>query len=560
MIRTRIAHSSNAPYPPPSVATLRIATAGSVDDGKSTLIGRLAARHQDGVRRSARRGREGQPALRRRRAQPRAADRRPACRARAGHHHRRRPSLLRHAAAQLHRRRHARPRAVHAQHGHRGIDRRCRHRARRRPPRRGRADPPARVHRLAARRARPSRSPSTRWTSSIGTRASSTPSPRISPGTSRRCRRRCRSSPSRSARCTATTSSTRRREHRRGTTARRCSSWLETFDASGGVERGARLDVQRVIRPQGSDFRGFAGPARGWQSCARRRGHRDAERAHQHRVGHPAVRSRRSSSLRPARRSPCRWTTTSTSPAATSWSSASSRRTETVSGHVCWMIDQPLRAGSALLVQARHARRPRRRRRRGVPPRPAHARADCRRSEIELNDLAMVRLSLSEPIVAVAVRDQSRGWSADPRRRSDQHHRRRDDDHGGCMISSASALVRATRSCLTVRGLRRLQEADVVVHDALVGTGVLALASADAEMIDVGKRPGAPVPQELINELLMQLGRERPQHRPPEGRRPVRVRTRRRRSSCAGPRQVSTSRSCRVSRRSSLRRPPPAFR
>ena len=29
---------------------------------------------------------------------------------------------------------------------------------------------------------------------------------------------------------------------------------------------------------------------------------------------------------------------------------------------------------------------------------------------------------------------------------------------------------------LTVRGLRRLQDADVVVHDALVGTGVLALA------------------------------------------------------------------------------------
>jgi uroporphyrin-III C-methyltransferase len=60
---------------------------------------------------------------------------------------------------------------------------------------------------------------------------------------------------------------------------------------------------------------------------------------------------------------------------------------------------------------------------------------------------------------------------------------------------------------LTVRGLRRLQEADVVVHDALVSTGVLALARPGAELIDVGKRPGAPVPQELINELLVQLGR-----------------------------------------------------
>jgi uroporphyrin-III C-methyltransferase len=58
---------------------------------------------------------------------------------------------------------------------------------------------------------------------------------------------------------------------------------------------------------------------------------------------------------------------------------------------------------------------------------------------------------------------------------------------------------------LTIRGLKRLQEADVVVHDALVGTGVLALARPDAELIDVGKRPGAPVPQELINELLVHL-------------------------------------------------------
>ena len=61
---------------------------------------------------------------------------------------------------------------------------------------------------------------------------------------------------------------------------------------------------------------------------------------------------------------------------------------------------------------------------------------------------------------------------------------------------------------LTIRGLRRLQAADVVVHDALVGTGVLALARPGAELIDVGKRPGAPVPQELINELLVQLARD----------------------------------------------------
>jgi uroporphyrin-III C-methyltransferase len=59
---------------------------------------------------------------------------------------------------------------------------------------------------------------------------------------------------------------------------------------------------------------------------------------------------------------------------------------------------------------------------------------------------------------------------------------------------------------LTVRGLRRLQDADVVVHDALVGTGVLDLVRPDAELIDVGKRAGQPVPQDLINALLVQLG------------------------------------------------------
>ena len=58
---------------------------------------------------------------------------------------------------------------------------------------------------------------------------------------------------------------------------------------------------------------------------------------------------------------------------------------------------------------------------------------------------------------------------------------------------------------LTVRAARLLGAADVVVHDALVGTGVLALAAIDAELIDVGKRPGRPTPQELINTLLVHL-------------------------------------------------------
>ncbi|HMK12654.1 MAG TPA: uroporphyrinogen-III C-methyltransferase [Acidimicrobiales bacterium] len=58
---------------------------------------------------------------------------------------------------------------------------------------------------------------------------------------------------------------------------------------------------------------------------------------------------------------------------------------------------------------------------------------------------------------------------------------------------------------LTLRAARLLSAADVVVHDALADTQVLDLVPDDVERIDVGKRPGRPVPQELINDLLIQL-------------------------------------------------------
>ncbi len=61
---------------------------------------------------------------------------------------------------------------------------------------------------------------------------------------------------------------------------------------------------------------------------------------------------------------------------------------------------------------------------------------------------------------------------------------------------------------LTVRAARFLADADVVVYDALVGDGVLALARAGAELIDVGKRPGQGVAQDLINVLLVRLARD----------------------------------------------------
>ena len=61
---------------------------------------------------------------------------------------------------------------------------------------------------------------------------------------------------------------------------------------------------------------------------------------------------------------------------------------------------------------------------------------------------------------------------------------------------------------LTLKAARLLASADVVVHDALADPSLLDLAPAGAERIDVGKRPGAPVAQEMINQLLIRLGGE----------------------------------------------------
>ena len=62
---------------------------------------------------------------------------------------------------------------------------------------------------------------------------------------------------------------------------------------------------------------------------------------------------------------------------------------------------------------------------------------------------------------------------------------------------------------LTVKALRLLQGADVVVHDRLTPPEILALARPDARMIDVGKRKSRhTLPQDDINSLLVALARE----------------------------------------------------
>ncbi len=61
---------------------------------------------------------------------------------------------------------------------------------------------------------------------------------------------------------------------------------------------------------------------------------------------------------------------------------------------------------------------------------------------------------------------------------------------------------------ITVAGLQRLKEADVIVYDRLVAPALLDEASAEAERIFVGKVAGESHDQEAINRLLVEKARE----------------------------------------------------
>ena len=64
---------------------------------------------------------------------------------------------------------------------------------------------------------------------------------------------------------------------------------------------------------------------------------------------------------------------------------------------------------------------------------------------------------------------------------------------------------------LTLRALKMIQSADVVVYDRLVSDDIMALCTEGVELIPVGKCPrNHPVPQDRINEILFeqaQMGR-----------------------------------------------------
>ena len=101
---------------------------------------------------------------------------------------------------------------------------------------------------------------------------------------------------------------------------------------------------------------------------------------------------------------------------------------------------------------------------------------------------------------------------------------------------------------LTRRAEALLGAADVVLHDWLVGDGVLALARPGARLIDVGKAKGRGSCQRHIEQLMVAHHGE--------GARVVRLKggdpsssVGARKRSTPPPRQASTSRSCPASRR-----------
>src|SRR5262245_10687149 len=61
---------------------------------------------------------------------------------------------------------------------------------------------------------------------------------------------------------------------------------------------------------------------------------------------------------------------------------------------------------------------------------------------------------------------------------------------------------------LTVRALRAIEGADVILYDALIGEEIKALFPRSARAIEVGKRGHRPsTPQDFINRLLVRFAR-----------------------------------------------------
>lgn len=175
--------------------------------------------------------------------------------------------------------------------------------------------------------------------------------------------------------------------------------WLETFDArTDGSAAVTRLDVQRVLRAPSLDFRGYAGRLAGGSLTVGDRvtvlpGGRDATVARLQRLGRDIERALRGEAVTVVLDDDvdvARGDVLVAGPAAV---------TERLRGEVCWMIDTPLQAGNRLWFK--HGTRTGRA---TVDAVVAVHNVDSLTSHdadrLELNDLATVELTLAEPVVA----------------------------------------------------------------------------------------------------------------------------------------------------------------
>jgi sulfate adenylyltransferase large subunit len=176
--------------------------------------------------------------------------------------------------------------------------------------------------------------------------------------------------------------------------------WLEQLDVATEGSGAARLDVQRVIRPQGSDYRGYAGRLAGARVAVG-----DAITVQ------PSGRTSTVVGLQRFGRD----TACATPGEAITIELAddvdiargdvlvlgNAVSTETVTGQVCWMIDRPLEPGSRWWFK--HGTRVGRAIVESIEYRHDLTTLEqLPADELRMNDLAVIRLSLSEPIVAEA--------------------------------------------------------------------------------------------------------------------------------------------------------------
>ena len=61
---------------------------------------------------------------------------------------------------------------------------------------------------------------------------------------------------------------------------------------------------------------------------------------------------------------------------------------------------------------------------------------------------------------------------------------------------------------LTFKALRLMQQADIVLYDALVSNDILELCRRDSQKIFVGKKKRSPKTQDEINQLLVDYAKQ----------------------------------------------------